>query len=422
MDRIQWIDGLRGIAALIVTSNHFICGEIKAPFRSFWAQPSEANRRIFQLPPFRLLWSMDAMVPLFMVMSSYTISHRLLKVRDNSAPDKLIDCLRSSILRRPIRLFLPVVALASCTQLLFYFGLYEGHVEERVATHIKPWASPCAHVRYLCEYVTDLLNIFCLQWNIGLNGHLWTMPLELRGSYLIYFTIFVQAVWRPRARLWCLGLMLSYLLWYGHWHTFCFLAGLGMAEVRVFRGQNTIIPPRWTADYVLRLAVALYILCLSAEDDYPPDYRFLRMFETEHWSRYDGWRDVRKTWHSIGAVLFFSVVLESPRLQRLLATRIPQSLGRLSFPMYLIHLSIFYMCSWSMRSNVWWLLKRCEYPASEEEDQYVGSLITVYVLSGGILLAVIMSMANVYIWLLDPQFARITRLFEMRLSQKSHQN
>ncbi|KAF7590860.1 hypothetical protein BBP40_002274 [Aspergillus hancockii] len=420
MERIQWVDGLRGIAAFIVAFNHFFCGEIKMPFRTFWAEPPEANRRIIQLPPIRFLWAMDAMVPLFMVISGYTVSHRLLKFRD-SRPDEFIDRLRSSTLRRPIRLFLPLLALASFHQLAFYCGLHEVWFEERVLTRIKPWASPWSHVRYLCEYVMDMLNIFQIQWNVSFNGHLWTMPLEFRGSYVVYFVIFVQAVWRSRTRLWCLALMLAYLLWYGQWDIFCFIAGLSLAELRVLRGPNAV-SPRWTACYIIRLAVALYLLCLSAEDDYPPDYRFLRMFQTHHWSRHAGWTDVRKMWHTIGAVLFFSAALESPRLQRLLTARLPQSLGRLSFPIYLIHLSMYQIWTWPLRNYIWWLLERREHPPPLEADQNImGRVLTVLILSGLILGAVVIGIAELYTRFLDPQFARLTRSIEMRLSLKGHQ-
>ncbi|PYI10670.1 hypothetical protein BO78DRAFT_305169 [Aspergillus sclerotiicarbonarius CBS 121057] len=418
MQRIHWLDGLRGIAAFIVAFNHFFCGELQTPFRSFWAEPPEQNRRVIQLPPFRLLWALDAMVPLFMVVSGYTISHALLKFRDSNAglfPDRL----RSSIFRRPIRLFLPALFLTSCTQLLLYFGVYEDWLEKRLATHIKPCQSPWTHVRYLFDYVMDMMNILQLQWNNDFNGHLWTMPLELRGSYIVYFTIFVQAAWRPHARLWCLGLMFTYLLWYGEWDSFSFIAGLGLAEIHI-SPRNTVVKAHWTAFYVLRSAIALYLICLSAEDGYPPDYSFLSKFETPHWQLYDTWINVRRVWHAIGAVLFFSVALESPRLQRLLTTRVPQELGRLSFPIYLLHLPMYHMWSWFLRSHIWLLLWRRDYPSPEEEGRNMGPLVTVYILAGSILGGVVIILAELYNRFLDPQFGRLTRSIEMWLLQKDH--
>ncbi|RAL02630.1 acyltransferase family protein [Aspergillus ibericus CBS 121593] len=392
MERIQWIDGLRGIAAFIVAFNHFFCGDLKTPFRSFWAEPAEGNRRIIQLPPFRLLWAMDAMVPVFMVISGYTIAHRLLQYRDNR-PNLFIDRLRSSIFRRPIRIYLPVLTLATCTQLLFYFGLFESWYEERVAARIKPWESPVSHVVYLCEYVMDSLNLVQLQWNTNFNGHLWTMPLELRGSYVVYFTIFVQSIWRPLSRRWCLGLMLAYLVWYSQWDIFSFIAGLGLAELHTSR-RHTAVETHWTVSYIIR--------------------------STRHWAQYDGWVDVRRVWHSIGAVAAFSVALESPHVQRLLASRIPQALGRLSFPIYLIHLSVYQIGIWPVRSRIWLLLEPRDYPSPEEEDQHMGALIRVFISGGTILGAVVMVLAELYMRFLEPQFATATRVIEMWLVQKRH--
>lgn len=420
MDRIQWIDGLRGIAATIVAVDHFFCGEIKMPFRTFWAEPAEENRRLIQLPPIRFLWAMDAMVPLFMVTSGYAISSRLLQLRD-SRSNKLFERLRSSILRRPLRLYLPLILLASCNQLFFYLGMYEDWVQKKVSARITPWKSPWSHMCYLFEHIMDMLNIIQLQWNIQINGHLWTIPLELRGSYIIYFIIFMQSTWRPRARITCLSFMLAYLLWYGQWYILCFISGLILAELRTFTRQPPIIT-RWTASYVLRSAVALYLMCLSSEDDYPPDYRILSKLQTRHWSQYAGWTDVRKNWHSIGAVCFFSVVMESPRLQRVLTTRFPQYLGRISFPMYLIHLSVYQMWSWALRSRIWWLIQRRAWPAPHEEDENMHALVVVFALTWMVLGPGVIAMADLYVRALEPRIEQLSKSIESWMNQNGHRD
>lgn len=69
--RETWLDGLRGIAAAIVTWFHFTVGEMNTPYRSFWAEPVDENRRLIQFPPFRLIFAGQAMVRLLFVVSGY---------------------------------------------------------------------------------------------------------------------------------------------------------------------------------------------------------------------------------------------------------------------------------------------------------------------------------------------------------------
>ncbi|KAJ5747902.1 uncharacterized protein N7511_009598 [Penicillium nucicola] len=418
-NRIKWIDGLRGIAAFVVAFNHYFCSEFPMPFRTYGTEPPEENQRLIQLPPIKFLWSMKAMVLLFMVISGYSASRSLLETRDNR-PEQLTDRLRSSICRRPFRLLLPVLAIAVPSQVAFYCDLFKGALTEDFTAWVQPWTSPWHHVLYVCAYMADNLEIVQLQWNLGVNAQTWTIPLDLRGSYVVYFMIFVQAAWSPYVRVYSLGMTVLYFLRYGRWDIFCFLAGLGLAEINTIHDR--------TGDYrrflggsvsfVLRLALGVYLFCLSGEaDTYPADYGFLGSIQPTVWSRW-GWVEARQTWNAIGAVLLFSVCMQSSRTQRFLSLRLFQYLGRLSFPIYLCHVLVYQVIRRPLRDHVWWLLEKREYPGNSKAAESFDSLLIALVISGVLCGSVVFLVAELYAQFVDPQLVRLTRKIDIWVNQK----
>ncbi|TQB67420.1 hypothetical protein MPDQ_006048, partial [Monascus purpureus] len=173
MDRTTWLDGLRGIAAAIVALDHyFMGGVLDVAFRSFWADPPEDNRRFIQLPPIRLLFASHAMVPLFLVISGYAISINLLRARNNSSVSSaaaaaaaascegdFVRRLSSAATRRIFRIYLPVVAIASISQLLYFCNLYRWDFGDEVVWGRRPWTAPWLHVTFLTRYILDIMNI-----------------------------------------------------------------------------------------------------------------------------------------------------------------------------------------------------------------------------------------------------------------------
>lgn len=81
--------------------------EVPVLFRSFWDEPAEANRHWFQLPPFRLIVSGQAMVRLFFVLSGFTLSISFRCTREQKRRP-LRSAVWSAFLRRTLRLYIPL--------------------------------------------------------------------------------------------------------------------------------------------------------------------------------------------------------------------------------------------------------------------------------------------------------------------------
>ncbi|KAL5358919.1 acyltransferase 3 [Aspergillus floccosus] len=413
MDRIKWLDGLKGVAALIVAFNHYFHGHIDPPYRSFWDSPVEENRHLIQLPPIRLLWQVYAMVPLLMVASGYSISQRLLHLRDSNSPVLFLRRLQSSAFRRPLRLYLPVCLLATISQVAFFTGLYNDHYADNVLRPLQPWTGPMAHVKYLCRYLVDGMNPINFVWTEGLNGQYWSMPHELRGSYIVYLVILTMCFWRPAVRVRALTGLLAYLLWYGHWDVFSFVGGLYLAELQVTditstRQDATRKSTTYYGRY-LAFLFGIYLLCLRGETELPPEYRILSPLQPDHWTRHNEWCDARFSWNAIGSALVVFAISGLPRLQRPLNSRPAQYLGSIAFPLYLVHELVFRTGRNWLINAIWGsLVVDSPYPWGQHDRAMdsLGSFLVTWLSSGLVLGAFTMAAAHFYVCFVELRFER----------------
>lgn len=241
-----WIDGVRGLAALIVTLDHLFWHLIGPLFQGWKSFPPDAHSSLFQLPGPSIIFSARAMVPLFFVISGYCISLSSIRARSTN-PSPLLTTLSTSVFRRGLRLMLPVAAIALFSQLVYACGGYDAWPEHFDAASLPSSSSedddfsPLAHATYLVAYAGSLFDQVLTGTRcpgtgtadcpVGLNGQLWTIPLELRGSFVVYLCVLGLARTRATPRAWILAGLSAALLWRGWWEGATFVAGLLIAEL-----------------------------------------------------------------------------------------------------------------------------------------------------------------------------------------------
>jgi peptidoglycan/LPS O-acetylase OafA/YrhL len=442
MGRTKWLDGLRGVAAAIVAFDHFFMSDVWHPFVSFWADPPEENRRLVQLPPIRILFGAHSMVTLFMVISGYAISISLLK--DRNSP-QFLERMSSAIVRRVFRIYLPVLITATLAQLLFYFDLFTWNFDEAFVVNLpQPWTSPWGHIKYILNFMADSVNIIAFDYPGSLNSQLWTMPLEFRGSNVVYLLIIGLSVWREKLRLYILPIIAAFFLWYGNWDTFGFIWGLWLAE-RAITGSSasstnlntefdmaeydvgvnplTTLPPRlglfrdkdWYSGLklikyinlsrigtVLAFITGYYLLCLGHDGHLPPGYQFLSVFQPARWK--DRWDIYHWCWKSVGSAMLVYAIGELPCLQQPLNTRPVQYLGKISFALYLLHETIYQLWRDPLRNLIYLILSGHEYGKTYEALRSGPFSFHVAWWTSGILLgAVAVSAAHYYTIYVDNQ-------------------
>lgn len=415
-DKTAWLTGLRGIAALIVAFTHFIAGELEVGFRDYASDPAEDNRKFFQLPPFRVIFADQAMVAIFFIVSAYSISIGPLRKRDYASRESFLASLASSVLRRPVRLFAPVVVLESISHVAFYFGLY-------------PWTD------LFDDQLDSFWKVFLHFWNylfhsfwpfagdyikIGLNVQIWTIPVEFRGSCLVFFLIFCMFNMRPLIRLSVITMIGMYGVIQADWMMFTFLSGLLIAErqslaemqsrERLPEHKGLKVKRGWTDGWLSAgngclFVLGFYLLCIPEQPASAPwTLGFLPLFALSP-SDLHRYLRISQMWRSIGAALFIFSVDNSSILQKPFNLSGVQYLGRISYGLYLVHVIIYRILRDKLIHLIWWAL------GSDSAWGWIGAAV---LLTPTVFLA-----AHLFYESVDKRAVELARWLESRM-QRSH--
>ncbi len=229
----SYLDGLRGVAALIVFVDHFVLNWFYTLRNGYLATPEDLY--ILQLPIIRLVFAGRASVGVFFVISGFVLSYKPLKqIRAGNKSD-VFDTLASSVFRRGMRLYLPIVFGTLISAFLTQKGYY---TPVPARTEVIPpqlptmrdqlhhwWHSVQALV--LAGLSADPNRPFGPEY----NGHLWTIPIEFFGSMVVFLGILATARTGTAARILILSIIATLCLRYGRWDLWLFLAGMVLAEL-----------------------------------------------------------------------------------------------------------------------------------------------------------------------------------------------
>jgi peptidoglycan/LPS O-acetylase OafA/YrhL len=318
--RIRALDGLRGIAAVMVLLHHAL---LMLPDFANWewfgaAQPASGVIEWLLLrTPLALIWSGQARAIIFFALSGFVLSLPWLDGR--AAP------YGSFLLNRFCRIYPPyLIAMTAAALACLLLG---GHPLPDASIYFNTygWAFPLTW--------SAIPNLLAINTNTNagfVNEAIWSLMWEVR-IYLI-FPLLILPILRWRNR----GLLLS-------------IAGLLIARELAER----LIPPAWTsalahpADTLTGAIIFLFGTAVALNRRAIVD-RFRNRHQTWgltllaagllvcwiHWP----------LWHTImiglGAAAILAAILATPRLQSWMATRPLLWLGRRSYSLYLIHVPL----------------------------------------------------------------------------------
>ncbi|WP_407174528.1 acyltransferase family protein [Bradyrhizobium sp. STM 3562] len=323
--RIRYLDGLRGVAALTVLISHTIMTVIPAIIT---LQPNDslADPALVQFAigvgksPIGLLWNGNSAVCIFFVLSGYVMA-------DFAAGTRL--GFTAQIVRRYVRLALPILLISTFAYLLLRFGLFHNAQASKIlgSAWLGHWYQFGPSGRVMA--FEALIGTF-LTGSAEYNCNIWTMRTELVGSLYILTIGAIGRNARERAVLYALFGAVFYSE-----YVLLFVIG---ALFREFHGKiHDRASPTWLP--ILAFAIGCYFCSMpdALPNDPLPWYDLLmpRIFTLDN-ARY---------WHSIGASLLVFGVLHSFAVQRLFSSTVAQFLGRISFTLYLMHIPL--LCSFT---------------------------------------------------------------------------
>ncbi|KAK7746555.1 hypothetical protein SLS62_009352 [Diatrype stigma] len=324
--RTEYLDGVRGVASLIVFALHWT--HVYYPsVNSSWGYKD--NTSLWLLPFVRLIYSGAAMVAVFFVVSGFVLSHRFIQRMHRHEYPELFASLSSITFRRAIRLFLPAFASSLLAYICTDLDLVSvpNKVDGKHFTH------------GLAAYF-DFLDMESDPWNWDVsffgfyNPQLWSIAVEFRGSMVVFLLIVALARVRPVVRLGVEGLLVLHGFTHKRWDAALFVVGMIIAEIEILypRGPQSPSKKRMT-DIVLYLTLTLGVFLSGYPRDgntETPGY----MWSQYVWP-YTAYR--RRFWLAVGSILIVAPMAFLPVVQGLFLTRPARYLGRISFALYLVH-------------------------------------------------------------------------------------
>lgn len=306
------------MAALTVIASHLVF-TFYSYLWAFTPLPPDAYtafERFLQTTPARALYDGGLAVYLFWVHSGFVLAYGFLR------SGRQRDVLQSAAIRRYIRLTIPLAASIA----LAYVLLKSGAIS-KTQIHAAP---PLAFLDRFYNFEPDALSaLYQMFWGTyfyfdattSYNTVLWTISVELLGSFLIYAHLALTATARKRWLFYGVVLFLFRDAPVGSMVTGMVLADVYWTFIRE-KTFPVVLP-------IFLCAVGIYIGTFRSLEFAlwrPLQFVFTTLSETQH--------------KTVAATLIIVSLLTWPGAQKLLSGSIPQLLGKRSYALYLFHLPL----------------------------------------------------------------------------------
>jgi peptidoglycan/LPS O-acetylase OafA/YrhL len=302
-ERLHFLDGLRGWAAVAVLLYH--------TFIEVFPYDTEVAKWLSFLLPF----CGGAAVYAFFVISGFSLSIGYVRTHDG------LDLARTAVSRYP-RLALPILAATTLVYLLMLSGAIPEAAKRIAPLNLALQFEPSmAHVLQFSLF--DVFFRFSFETAYILP--LWSMEYELFGSALIIGLLAI--VGRLKIRIWVYAALYVILAGASAFHATAglyslFVAGMILAELY----------HRWRPSRAIHYMLLAYLFCFG----------WLAPYLASHRPCF--------TYHA-GIIAFCAASFWLPWVRSLLEVPLSRYLGRISFPLYLVHGPILYSFSlWMLKA------------------------------------------------------------------------
>lgn len=184
-----WLDGMRGVAALLVYIYHLSYSTHDVD--TAWT--FEGKQGFLRLPLIRFFYNGHYMVAIFFVLSGYALSYKSVKQIRKQETQPLLEGLASSVFRRWMRLFLPCFVSTLMIVLLLRLGAYdwtrgiaydqarltfhrERHADRYETLGKQMWAWASAFFAFANPFTAR---------DMPMDPHLWTISIEYVSLVLL---------------------------------------------------------------------------------------------------------------------------------------------------------------------------------------------------------------------------------------------
>jgi peptidoglycan/LPS O-acetylase OafA/YrhL len=304
-NRVHFFDGLRGWAAIIVVLHHNV---ITFPELDFLLHTP--------LRPF-----VDGLfaVYIFFVLSGIVLSMGYICRRDMSL-------LTSLAIKRIPRLSIPILSSCLIIVLLMKLGFFYNAEAAILTGDNSSWLGGFYsfdgdYIEAIKFSIRDVF--FNYETASSYSVSLWTMTWELFGSYLVVIVLlcskYITASNRGANIFWAAVLL---YLWIYSVPLFSFMLGVVISHIYV---KEPHFLEKIRKSLMLKMLLILLTICAYLGSG------LFSMLKIEH---------LQETMYSVTAFLLVLIIIVSPMLQRVFSVKLSRFLGKISFPLYIVHIPI----------------------------------------------------------------------------------
>ena len=375
------LDGLRGVASFGVFILHFtytFCNDHD------WVWGTrEQDHYWFQLPFINAFWRGPSLVACFFIISGYVLTIKPLRQIRARPDEAFLQTMSSSIFRRGLRLYIPTLCATFVTMLLVWAGAFESaRTSYKDGTSVFMVEEPPYYVGNLTgqfdhwrNSIAPLVDLFHLdKVHSEYDPHLWTIPIEFRGSMLIFlFTVGICGLTTP-IRIALEQVVIIYCIRFGQEDIVLFFVGLHLAELHLLLNafnesrqhsdsalpllaetiDNEKLPPttaspitresrRSRVFYIFLFVLGLFLTGMPFIDghgSYGYHY-FLYMCDHPYF------------WQCFGPLLIIVAALLSPTIALLFTNSFAQYLGKISYALYIVHGNVRRSITFATMPTIW---------------------------------------------------------------------
>ena len=314
--KLVYLESIRGIAAFIVVLHHLLMaygqGLFSGDLSHSWLR--------YLRPVVIVLANGPLSVRVFFVLSGFVLSLSFFRSGDR-------NLVSSAALRRYFRLVVPVFIAVMLGWGLLETGCYWNGEAAKLMPFFesgaKNWLGDLVSFRgmpFFEALYQGLVGVFGnYDANHSLNTSLWTMPIELAGSFLIFAVLSLFGSFPRR------GILYAVLAVVARGYYLDFLCGIVLCDLYTRR-------EKLSQPFYAPLPVALVLMgggvWLGAGGPWPT------------WLAAHTGIPLDSTWSSLAATMIVGGGLVSPPLQRFLEFKPLAFLGKISFALYVVHMPI----------------------------------------------------------------------------------
>lgn len=317
--RFEELEGLRGIAAVIVVFYHFLLAFYLFAFLGPGQTQTQGFEDNLYGNPIMVLLSGTFAVAIFFVLSGFVLSIGFFQ-------SGKMEIVRKLAAKRYLRLMLPALAATLICFVIIKLNISQLHAVADISKSGWLGGTWLFNPDLFMAFKSATFDIFMVSGS-PFNNVLWTMAFEFAGSFLVFGFIALFGKQQHRWLAYLVVLIITFNTWF-----FAFIAGMMIADLYA---HGKLKAKKRNLMYALPLlAGALFVAGYPYGSTQGTIYQYLSFSSFNiQWSI---------MYITLGAIGVMLIILGTEQIAKLFRFKAIRTLGRYTFSMYLVHLAVLY--------------------------------------------------------------------------------